>query len=107
MQRGIAYKNLQECGSFRFVGPCSLVGLYRRFKGACSLHHQDDGGDSRYIWNVYPFILATLRNLNLKETCRFVLSAVYGDHSGDASYFKAKGISFGLYVDFSTLENKK
>jgi hypothetical protein len=33
---------------FWFVAPCSLVEVYRRFRGACCLHNQgdrpDDGG---------------------------------------------------------------
>jgi hypothetical protein len=29
----------------RDVVPCSLVGVYRRFRGACCLHHQGDGLD--------------------------------------------------------------
>jgi hypothetical protein len=27
---------------FRVVAPCSLIEVYRRFTGACCLHHQDD-----------------------------------------------------------------
>jgi hypothetical protein len=27
---------------FRYVAPCSLVEVHRRFGGACCLHHQDD-----------------------------------------------------------------
>jgi hypothetical protein len=27
---------------FRVVAPCSLVEVYRRFRGACCLHHQGD-----------------------------------------------------------------
>jgi hypothetical protein len=34
---------------FRVVAPCSLVEVYRRFRGTCCLHHQgdrpDDGGN--------------------------------------------------------------
>jgi hypothetical protein len=26
------------------VAPCSLVEVYRRFRGACCLHHQGDDG---------------------------------------------------------------
>jgi hypothetical protein len=37
------------------VAPCSLVEVYRRFRGTFFLHHQsdqpDDGG-SKYLWNV-------------------------------------------------------
>jgi hypothetical protein len=43
---------------FWVVAPCSLVGVYQRFRGPCSLHHQgdddhrpDDGG-SKDLWNV-------------------------------------------------------
>jgi hypothetical protein len=32
---------------FRDAGPCSLVKIYRRFRGAYCLHHQDD--DCLYI----------------------------------------------------------
>jgi hypothetical protein len=27
---------------YRVVAPCSLVEVYRRFRGACCLHHQGD-----------------------------------------------------------------
>jgi hypothetical protein len=39
---------VQQCILFiivRNVAPCSLVEVYRRFRGACCLHHQDDEGD--------------------------------------------------------------
>jgi hypothetical protein len=36
---------------FWVVASCSLVELYRRFRGACCLHRPDDGG-SKYIRNV-------------------------------------------------------
>jgi hypothetical protein len=29
---------------FWVVAPCSLVEVYRRFKGACCLHHKGDVG---------------------------------------------------------------
>jgi hypothetical protein len=35
---------------FWVVAPCSLVEVYRRFRGACCRHHQgdpDDGGNKR------------------------------------------------------------
>jgi hypothetical protein len=31
--------------------PCSLVEVYRRFRGAYCLHHRPDGG-SKHLWNV-------------------------------------------------------
>jgi hypothetical protein len=35
---------------FWVVAPCSLVEVYRRFRGTCSLHHQgDDDGGSKYL----------------------------------------------------------
>jgi hypothetical protein len=41
---------------FWVVAPCRPVEVYRRFKGACCLHHQgdecpDDGG-RKHLWNV-------------------------------------------------------
>jgi hypothetical protein len=30
---------------------CSLVEVYRRFKGSCCLHHQDVGG-CKHLWNI-------------------------------------------------------
>jgi hypothetical protein len=41
---------------FWVVAPCSLVSVYRRFRGACCLQQQggdrpDDGG-SKHLWNV-------------------------------------------------------
>jgi hypothetical protein len=33
---------------FWVVAPCSLGEVYRRFKGACCLHHQGDEG--RVVW---------------------------------------------------------
>jgi hypothetical protein len=40
------------------VAPCSLVEVYRRFRNACYLHHQDDPDDwgSKYLWNVAEFL---------------------------------------------------
>jgi hypothetical protein len=42
-------------GVFCVVAACSLVEVYRRFRGACYLHHQgdesDDGGNN-HLWNV-------------------------------------------------------
>jgi hypothetical protein len=35
---------------FWVVVPCSLVDIYQHFRGACCLHHQDDGG-SKDLWN--------------------------------------------------------
>jgi hypothetical protein len=32
----------------RVVQPCSLVEVYRRFRGACYLHHQGDRPDDVY-----------------------------------------------------------
>jgi hypothetical protein len=37
---------------FWVVAPCSLVDVYRRFRGASCLHHQGDDGSSKYLWNV-------------------------------------------------------
>jgi hypothetical protein len=36
------------------VASCSLVEVYRRYRGACCLHHQNDDDDwsSKYLWNV-------------------------------------------------------
>jgi hypothetical protein len=31
---------------FWVVAPCSLVGVYQRFRGPCCLHHQGDRPDS-------------------------------------------------------------
>jgi hypothetical protein len=31
-----------EMAVFWVVAPCSLAEVYRRFRGACCLHHQDD-----------------------------------------------------------------
>jgi hypothetical protein len=36
---------------FSFVAPCSLVEAYRRFRGACYLHHQGDLR-SKHFWKV-------------------------------------------------------
>jgi hypothetical protein len=33
---------------FRVVAPCSLLDVYRRFRGACCLHHQG----SKDLWNI-------------------------------------------------------
>jgi hypothetical protein len=32
--------------NIRVVAPCRLVDVYRRFKGACCLHHQGDADGS-------------------------------------------------------------
>jgi hypothetical protein len=43
---------------FCVVAPCSLVEIYRRFRGTCCLHHQGlshNGGDSKRPWNVCKF----------------------------------------------------
>jgi hypothetical protein len=38
---------------FWVVAPCSLVEVYRRFRGTCCLHHhRPDDGSSKYLWNV-------------------------------------------------------
>jgi hypothetical protein len=37
-----------EDGSFWVVTPCSLVEVYRRFRGACYLHRPDDGGNKHF-----------------------------------------------------------
>jgi hypothetical protein len=34
------------------VAPCSLLEVYRRFRGACCLHHQ--GGDTSFVLTVSP-----------------------------------------------------
>jgi hypothetical protein len=33
---------------FSVVAPCSLVEVYRRFRGTCCFHHQDDKPTRRY-----------------------------------------------------------
>jgi hypothetical protein len=43
------------------VAPCSLVEVYRRFRGACCLHHQ--GGATTQKTAI--FILAAVRTSNL------------------------------------------
>jgi hypothetical protein len=42
------------------VAPCSLVEVYRRFIGACSVTHRPDYEDSKHVCNV-GYILARLR----------------------------------------------
>jgi hypothetical protein len=37
--------SLMKSAVFWVVAPCSLVEVYRRFRGACCLHHQGDDGD--------------------------------------------------------------
>jgi hypothetical protein len=37
---------------FWVVTPCSLVEVYRRFSGACCLHHQANDGDGKHLRNV-------------------------------------------------------
>jgi hypothetical protein len=37
--------------------PCSLVEIYRRFRGAYCLHHQGDEYRSKHLWNVGQFLL--------------------------------------------------
>jgi hypothetical protein len=43
---------------FRGVAPCSLVEVYRRFRGSCclhrqgSLHHRADGAGGKNLWSV-------------------------------------------------------
>jgi hypothetical protein len=39
---------------FWVVAPCSLVDVYRRFRGPCFLHHQGrpDDGDSKDLWDI-------------------------------------------------------
>jgi hypothetical protein len=57
---------------------CSLVEVYRRFRGVYSLHHQGPDGDSKHLWNVGKlpdhgaasqktviFILAAVRTWNI------------------------------------------
>jgi hypothetical protein len=29
--------------------PCSLIDVFRHFKGACCLHHQDDDRESKHL----------------------------------------------------------
>jgi hypothetical protein len=41
---------------FSVVAPCSLVQVYRRFRGSCCLHHQDATTQKAAI-----FILAAVR----------------------------------------------
>jgi hypothetical protein len=44
---------------FGVVAPCSLVEVYHRFRGPCSLHHQGDEY-SYCIYNTYNSILRTI-----------------------------------------------
>jgi hypothetical protein len=52
-----------------FVAPCSLVEVYRCFRGACCLHHQGDSPDYQTIWRNNPEDrhLHTRRRENLKS----------------------------------------
>jgi hypothetical protein len=40
---------------FRDVGPCTLVDIGRRFRGACYLRRRDDGS-SKLLWNVGHYL---------------------------------------------------
>jgi hypothetical protein len=37
---------------FWVVAPCSLVHVYRCFRGVCCLHHPHGDGGSKHLWNV-------------------------------------------------------
>jgi hypothetical protein len=37
---------------FWVAAPCSVVKVYRRFRGACWLHHQGDDKGSNHLWKV-------------------------------------------------------
>jgi hypothetical protein len=41
------------------VAPCSLVEIYRRFRGSCCLHHQGDNPEDSHLY--------TRRRENLKS----------------------------------------
>jgi hypothetical protein len=34
------------------VASCSLVEVYRRFRGDCYFHHCHDDGGSKHLWNI-------------------------------------------------------
>jgi hypothetical protein len=40
---------------FRYVTPCSLVEIVRRFRGACCFYRGDDEG-SKHLWNAGKFL---------------------------------------------------
>jgi hypothetical protein len=45
--RGWAMEGTEDV--FGDVAPCSLVEVYRRFRGACYLHHHGDYGGSKHL----------------------------------------------------------
>jgi hypothetical protein len=49
------YKNiffLLKMAAFWYVALCSLVEVYRRFRGTYCLHQGPDDGSSKHLWNV-------------------------------------------------------
>jgi hypothetical protein len=71
-----------------WVAPCSLVEVYRRFRGTCSLHHQgDDDGGSKYC-----------QLLTIKALTMAVWANVVGGTYGPCQKYKALTLhSFSLY----------
>jgi hypothetical protein len=73
---------------------CSLVEVYRRFRGACWLHHQSDtalhGATSQ---NTVILILATVRTWNLKTHNFHLKHFPYGEYLTKCKY-KQRDVCF-------------
>jgi hypothetical protein len=69
---------------FWVVAPCSLVEVYRRFRGACCVSHQGDrpdDGDSKHLWNVKFYQRFTrLHGAKSQKTAIFLLAAARASH---------------------------
>jgi hypothetical protein len=64
--------------------PCSLVEVYRRFRGSCCLDHQGDVGGCKHLWNVGKLLpdytaQQPRRQSLLKERCS---GTEFHNHSG-------------------------
>jgi hypothetical protein len=45
----VIYVSQPKMAIFWIVAPCSLVEVYRRFRGACCLHYQGDDGGRKHL----------------------------------------------------------
>jgi hypothetical protein len=79
----------EDCCFFWVVMSCSLVEVYRRFRGVCCLHHQGATTQKTAI-----FILAAMRIWNLTSSFIFVLCVKWIDEHIPEGRFSPSGDMF-------------
>jgi hypothetical protein len=70
---GTVKHNFLKMTVFWVVGPCSLVEVYRRFKGACCLYHQGDpdNGGCKHLWIVAKLLLDYTAQQPRRQPCSY------------------------------------